>query len=163
MFAFVAGVGFDAGAGAGAAAALGAGAAAGAGVGAGLAAGAAAGGVAGFAIGADFFAGAAAEAANQLFTPLWPRHAPDLLDVVAYVPSLQRPVEPAGAPAGACATQSCEIRSPDRRAKLQTVVFIDPPIRSYESQFSQRGGKLPPWSVVCLLFKLEDSRENRSA
>ena len=57
----------------------------------------------GFEAGAE--AGAAEEvaalAANQVFTPWCPRHAPFFVAVLVYEPSLHCPVEPAGAPAGA--------------------------------------------------------------
>ena len=41
----------------------------------------------------------------QVLRPLWPEQAPDLAFPVKYVPSLQSPVAPAGAPAGACDMQ----------------------------------------------------------
>jgi hypothetical protein len=106
-------------------AADGTGAVAGAGVGAAFAAGAAAG------VAAEPVAGLAAEdfaagAAYQVCTPLCPLQAPDLLGAVEYVPSLQSPVAPAGAPAGACATQTCEARIPNESAIKWIILFIFP-------------------------------------
>ena len=53
-------------------------------------------------------AAAAPAAANQLFTPLWPEHAPLFVAFVVYEPSLQSPVEPAGAAPGACASAAVD-------------------------------------------------------
>jgi len=109
-------------------AADGTGAVDGAGVGAALAAGAAAGvGVAAGAVAGFADEAFAAGAAYQVCTPLWPLQAPDLLDAVEYVPSLQSPVAPAGAPAGACATQICNVRSPAESAIKGNILFIFPP------------------------------------
>jgi hypothetical protein len=96
-------------------------AAAGAGVAfaAGAGAGAAAGLVADF---ADVVF--AAGAAYQVCTPLWPLQAPDLLGAVEYVPSLQIPVAPAGAPAGACDRQTCDARIPIESANKRIILFI---------------------------------------
>jgi hypothetical protein len=91
----------------------------GAGFAAGAGAAAAAGAVAGFADEAF-----AAGAAYHVCTPLWPLQAPDLLGAVEYVPSLQIPVAPAGAPAGACAMQICEARSPAESAIKGMILFI---------------------------------------
>jgi hypothetical protein len=55
------------------------------------------------ATGAPFDAADAGAAAYHVCTPLCPRHAPLFEAAVEYVPSLQIPFEPAGAPAGACA------------------------------------------------------------
>ena len=100
---------------------------AGAGVGAGDGVDFAAGVGIGAAFAAGVFAGVAAAAANQVLTPLWPLQAPDLLAAVEYVPSLQSPVAPAGAPAGACAMQSWEAKRPVKSAIELIILFIDPP------------------------------------
>lgn len=60
----------------------------------------------------------------QVCTPLWPLQAPDLLGAVEYVPSLQSPVAPAGAPDGACAIQTCETRTPTESAIKRIILFI---------------------------------------
>jgi hypothetical protein len=52
--------------------------------------------------------------------------APILIFPVKYVPSLQSPVAPAGAPAGACAMQSCETTIADMSAIERIIVFIFP-------------------------------------
>jgi hypothetical protein len=73
------------------------------------------------------FVGAAvfeAAAAYQVCTPLWPLQAPDLLGAVEYVPSLQIPVAPAGAPAGACAIPTCNARTPAESAIKRIISFI---------------------------------------
>src|ERR1017187_6763104 len=86
-----------------------------------------AGDVAGFAspaVVADL-AGFATAGAYQSFTPLCPLHAPDLLAAVLYVPSLHIPVEPEGAPAGACAIIPCETTSPANTTMHRMPVVID--------------------------------------
>jgi hypothetical protein len=50
--------------------------------------------------------------------------APTFTDPLKYVPSLQSPVVPAGAPAGACAKQSWGIKSATNSAKRLTTFFI---------------------------------------
>lgn len=122
--------GFDAGAGA-AGFAAGAGVEAAAGAGAVFAAGA---GVvfAGLVVfaGAVVFAGVVLGAPHQVLSPLWPVQAPSLTVPLKYVPSLQSPVVPAGALAGACATHSWAVRSAANNAiKLTSVFIVLSPIR----------------------------------
>ena len=54
----------------------------------------------------------------QSFTPLCPEQAPDLVAPEWYVPSLQSPVDPAGAPAGTCAHAPIDISNPVTTATL---------------------------------------------
>jgi hypothetical protein len=63
-------------------------------------------------------------APHQVLSPLWPVQAPIFTDPLKYVPSLQSPVVPAGAPAGACAKQSWGIKSAANSAIRLTVFFI---------------------------------------
>jgi tellurite resistance protein TerC len=93
-----------------------------AGVGAGLAATDAAGAGVGAGIAAGFAAVAGA-AAYHVCTPLCPPHAPLLLAAIEYVPSLQIPVAPAGAPAGACAI--AEPAPSSTPASIHCVFVID--------------------------------------
>jgi len=106
------------------AAAVGAAAGVGAGLaGAAVAAGVGAGIAAGFAAAAVGAGAAAGAAAYHVCTPLCPRHAPALLAAVEYVPSLQIPFAPAGAPAGACAI-ALPAHTASAPASIKLIVFI---------------------------------------
>lgn len=50
--------------------------------------------------------------ANHCLTPLWPAHAPFLVALDVYEPSLQRPVDPEGAAAGTSASTAVDAKRP---------------------------------------------------
>ena len=70
---------------------------------------------------ADVFAAfdfAESAAAYHVLMPLWPLHAPDFNAAVVKLPSLHTPVEPVGAPAGACAETNWEKPIPRARTAI---------------------------------------------
>jgi hypothetical protein len=64
-----------------------------------------------------------AAAAYHVFTPLCPPQAPLLLAAVLYVPSLQSPVVPAGAPAGTCDVKGWAIMTAAINARYRNNIF----------------------------------------
>jgi len=85
--------------------------------------------------GADCAAGAAAAgaedpAANQLWPPLWPLHAPAFFGAFVYVPSLHCPVEPAGA----CAIATCDANPRTKLPMIDSLFFtLHHPVRNLGS------------------------------